>query len=124
MILIGENIHTTSKAINEAIEGRNPEPLHKMAIQEAETGADYLDLNLGPLMNDPEEIMQWVVNTVQDVIDLPLCLDTTNSVAMEAGLKLCKKRPVINSANGMQDSKEKMLPLRGKIPCRCHSSHI
>ena len=116
MILIGENIHTTCKVINEAIEGRNPEPVQKLASQEAEAGADYLDLNLGPLLNDPEETVQWVINTVQEVSDLPLSIDTPNAVAMEAGLKLCKKRAVINSANGMQDGKEKMLPLAEKYP--------
>ena len=116
MILIGENIHTQSKVINEAIEGRNPESIQKLASQEAEAGADYLDLNLGPLLNDPEETVQWVINTVQEVSDLPLSIDTPNAVAMEAGLKLCKKRAVINSANGMQDSKENMLPLAAKYP--------
>lgn len=116
MILIGENIHTQSKVINEAIEGRNSGPIQKLALQEAEAGADYLDLNLGPLLNDPEDTVQWVVSTVQEVIDLPLSIDTPNAVAMEAGLKLCKKRAVINSANGMQDSREKMLPLATKYP--------
>lgn len=116
MILIGENVHTQSKVINGAIESRNPEPIQKLASQEAEAGADYLDLNLGPLLNDPEETVQWVINTVQEVSDLPLSIDTPSAVAMEAGLKLCKKRAVINSANGMQDSKEKMLPLAAKYP--------
>jgi len=51
---------------------------------------------------------------VQAVTDLPLSVDTLNPVAMEAGLKACKKRPLLNSASGRTDSKEKMLPLAKK----------
>jgi len=61
--------------------------------------------------------MQWVVNTVQQVTDLPLSLDTMNPVAMEAGLKVCQKRPLLNSASGKTDSKEQMLPLAKKYNC-------
>ena len=55
--------------------------------------------------------MQWVVNTVQEVTDKPLSLDTTNPVAMEAGLKVCKSRALINSISLQPDRLEKELPL-------------
>ncbi len=116
MILIGQNIQITSKAILEAIENRNPNPIKELAVRQAEAGADYLDLNLGPLQNKPEEIAQWVVNTVQEAVDIPLCIDTPNPVAMEAALRVCSKRGVINSANCTLDGKEKMLPLAAKYP--------
>jgi cobalamin-dependent methionine synthase I len=61
--------------------------------------------------------MKWLVNCVQDVTDLPLSIDTMNPVAMEAGLKFCKKRPLINSASGKTDSKSQMLPLAQKYKC-------
>ena len=47
MILIGENIHTQSKVINEAIEGRNPGAIQKLALQESEAGADYIKTSTG-----------------------------------------------------------------------------
>jgi len=68
-----------------------------MAKQEAETGIDYIDLNIGPARKAGDELMAWVVNTVQEVTDKPLSLDTTNPVAMEAGLKAYKGRALINS---------------------------
>jgi 5-methyltetrahydrofolate corrinoid/iron sulfur protein methyltransferase len=114
IIIIGEGIHVVSKEISEAIKNRNPRPIQKLALLQAEAGADYLDLNLGPLTKDATEIVQWVVSTVQEVVDLPLSIDTPNPAAMEAGLKICKKTPLINSASGMKESREKMLPLAQK----------
>ena len=114
MILIGESIHTMSEAMQELIKNRNPDPIRELAICQAEAGANYLDLNLCSIMTGTAAAMEWVVNTVQDTVDLPLVIDTTNIDAMEVGLKLSKKRPVINSVNGMNESKEQMLPLAVK----------
>ena len=97
MILIGENINIMSKTIGPAIKERNPKPVQELARAEAEAGIDYLDLNIGPARKAGDELMEWVVNTVQEVTDRPLSLDTTNPVAMEAGLKAFKGRALINS---------------------------
>jgi len=114
MILIGENIHVVSNEIRRAIEKRDPEPIQRMARLQADFGASYLDLNLGPLTRNPVETTQWVVTTVQEAVDLPLSIDTPNPMAMEAGLEVCKKKPLINSVSGMNDSKNRMLPLAQK----------
>jgi len=116
MIIIGENIHLFSKTVSEAIAERKKEPLQNLAIRQAEGGADYIDLNIGPARKDPE-VMKWLVETIQETVDLSLSLDTTNPVAMEFGLSVCKKKPLINSASGKQESKEKMLPLAKKYNC-------
>ncbi len=117
MIIIGENIHIIARTVSTAIRERNSKPIQDLAKTQTEAGADYLDLNLGPLSKNPEETMQWVVNTVQEVTDLPLSLDTLNPVAMEAGLPACKKRPLINSASGKREQKEGLLPLAKKYNC-------
>jgi 5-methyltetrahydrofolate corrinoid/iron sulfur protein methyltransferase len=114
MILIGENIHIISKAVSEAVRERNPAHIQELARAQAEAGADLLDLNLGPARKDPESVGSWLVNTVQEVTDHPLSLDTMNPLAMEAGLKLCGKRPLLNSASGKAESKESMMPLAVK----------
>jgi len=97
MILIGESINIMSKTIGPALRERNPKPIQELARAEIEAGADYLDLNIGPARKAGDELMEWVVNTVQEVTDLPLSLDTTNLVAMEAGLKGHKGKALINS---------------------------
>jgi cobalamin-dependent methionine synthase I len=114
MILIGENIHIISKAVSEAVRERNPVYIQELARAQAKAGADLLDLNLGPARKDPDAAGSWLVNTVQEVTDLPVSLDTMNPLAMEAGLKLCKKRPLLNSTSGKSESKESMMPLAVK----------
>jgi len=114
MVLIGESIHIISKHVNDAVKERNPQVIQDLAKQQTAAGADYIDLNLGPAKKDPEEVTQWLVDNIQGVSDLPVSVDTLNPVAMEAGLKNCKKRPLLNSASGRTDSKERMLPLAKK----------
>jgi 5-methyltetrahydrofolate corrinoid/iron sulfur protein methyltransferase len=97
MILIAESINIMSQTIGPAMRERNPKPIQEMAKAEAEAGADYLDLNIGPARRAGDEMMEWVVKTVQEVTDLPLSLDTTNPLAMEAGLKVHKGKVLINS---------------------------
>jgi 5-methyltetrahydrofolate corrinoid/iron sulfur protein methyltransferase len=97
MILIGENLNIMSQTLGPALRGRDPGPIQEMA--KAETDVDYIDLNIGPARKAGDEMMEWVVKTVQEVTDKPLSLDTTNPVAMEAGLKVCKSRALINSVS-------------------------
>ena len=97
MILIGENINIMSKTIGPALRERNPKPIQELVKAETEAGIDYLDVNIGPARKAGDELMKWVVNTAQEATNLPLSLDTTNPVAMEAGLKVHKGKALINS---------------------------
>ena len=97
MVLIGENLNIISKTIGPALKERNPKPIQELAQAEAKAGIDYIDLNIGPARKRGDELMEWVVRTVQEVTDKPLSLDTTNPVAMEAGLKVHKGKALINS---------------------------
>jgi 5-methyltetrahydrofolate corrinoid/iron sulfur protein methyltransferase len=109
MILIGENINVISNTIGPAMKERNAEPIQKMAKAAAAAGVDYLDMNIGPARRGGEELMEWMVKTVQGVVDLPLSLDTTNVAAIEAGLKAHKGRALINSISLVRMDEE--LPL-------------
>jgi 5-methyltetrahydrofolate corrinoid/iron sulfur protein methyltransferase len=117
MIIIGENIHVIAKAVSTAIREKDSNVIKDLAKAQTEAGANYVDLNVGPMKKDPEENMRWLVNTVQEATELPLSIDTMNPMAMEAGLKACKKRPLLNSASGKTDSKAQMLPLAKKYNC-------
>jgi len=103
MILIGENINMMSQTIGPALKDKNPKPIQDLARAETKAGMDYLDLNIGPARKTGEELMPWVVNTVQEVSDKLLSLDTTNLLAMEAGLKTTRKTPLINSVSLQPD---------------------
>jgi len=117
MVIIGENIHVIAQAISAAIRERDAKVIQDLAKAQTEAGADYIDLNVGPMKKDTEETMQWLVNAVQEATDLPLSIDTLNPVAMEAGLKACQRKPLLNSASGKSLSKEQMLPLAQKYKC-------
>ncbi len=110
MILIGESINIMSQTLGPAMRERNPKPIQEMAKAEVEAGADYLDINIGPARRAGDELMKWVVNTVQEVTDLPLSLDTTNPVPMEAGLQVCKNKALINSISLQPNRLQAELP--------------
>jgi len=117
MIIIGENIHVIAKDVSVAIRERDVKVIQGLTREQTQSGADYIDLNVGPMKKDTEETMKWLVNCVQEVTQLPLSIDTMNPAAMEAGLKFCRKRALINSASGKTESKAQMLPLAKKYNC-------
>ncbi|MEE8398243.1 MAG: dihydropteroate synthase, partial [Desulfobacterales bacterium] len=91
MLLIGESLNVISKKIGKAFKERDPKPIQEEALFQKEKGMDYIDINLGPAKKDGPELMPWVVETVQEVVDdIPLVLDTSNIDAIEAALKVCK----------------------------------
>jgi len=112
MILIGENINITTKIAGTAMKERNPEPIQKIAKAEVEAGMDYLDINIGPARKNGDEFITWMVNTVQEVANKPLSLDTTNPVAMEAGLKVHQGKALINSISLTRMEEELPLVLK------------
>ena len=99
MLIIGENIHIIAPRVKEAIESFDAGPIQDLAVRQVEAGAGVLDLNIGPQKKRGVEVMPWIVETVQAVVDVPLSLDTTNVAAMEAGLQVCKQRAVLNSTS-------------------------
>jgi len=109
MILIGENLNIISQTIGPALRERNAAPIEEMA--KSETEIDLIDLNIGPARRGGDEFMDWVVNTVQAVTTKQLSLDTTNLVAMEAGLKAYKGKALMNSVSLQTDRLEKGLEL-------------
>ncbi|MCG6894680.1 MAG: dihydropteroate synthase [Desulfobacteraceae bacterium] len=116
MILIGESLNVISKKIGRAFKERDPKPLQEEALEQKKLGMDYIDINLGPAKKDGHELMPWVIQTVQEVVDdIPLALDTSNIDAIEAGLKVIKEVPgkshLINSIMCRPERYEKMVPI-------------
>ena len=100
MYIIGENIHIISEKVKVALAEKDARFFQELAVKQMEAGAQALDLNLGPRKKDGEEIFPWMVNTVQAVADVPLVFDSTNLLAIEAGLKhITKAQPIINSTS-------------------------
>lgn len=104
MILIGENLNVISQTLGPALRERNAGPIEEMARAETRANIDLIDLNIGPARKGGDELMAWVVNTVQAVTDKMLSQDTTNLDAMEAGLKV-RKGPVLINSVSLQTSR-------------------
>ncbi len=111
MLCFGESLNVMMTKIKKAFKERDPKPIQEEALFQQEKGMDYIDINLGPAKKDGVELMPWVVETVQDVVDLPLLLDTSNIDAIEAGLKVCKQPPIINSIMCRPERYERMIPI-------------
>jgi 5-methyltetrahydrofolate corrinoid/iron sulfur protein methyltransferase len=116
MLLIGESLNVISTKIGRAYKERDPKPIQEEALFQKEKGMDFIDINLGPAKKDGHELMPWVVQTVQEVVDdIPLALDTSNIDAIEAALKVCKEVPgkphIVNSIMCRPERYEKMVPL-------------
>ena len=118
-IVIAENIHVISPRIKEAIKGRDARTIQKVAVKSQEMGADFIDLNIGPASKEGVAIMEWMVKTVQEVVTLPLFLDTLNVAAIEAGLKFCKQKAVINSISCIPERMDALFPLVQKYNTGC-----
>ena len=102
-ITIGERIHCISPTIKKAMEEMNPEPILKRAKEQIAAGATYLDVNIGPAEKNGVELMQWAVQLIQgECNNIPLCLDTANLKAIEAGIQVYNRangKPIVNSAD-------------------------
>ena len=115
MKLIGENLNIMSIKYGAALKAKEAKPLQELAIEQAKAGMDYVDLNIGPAGKTGVELMTWLIPVIEEVVDIPLALDTSNVKAIEAGLKACKKkRPLINSIMVRPERMEALLPLAAK----------
>ena len=102
MLIIGEKISIIAKRVREAMMKKDKGPIQDIAIAQWKSGAGVIDANIGPAEDGGEDLMQWMVTTIQEVVPLPVCLDTTNYSAIEAGLKVHNNqwgRPLINSTS-------------------------
>jgi len=114
MYIIGENIHIISPNVRRAVGRKDAGFIQELAVKQVEGGAQALDLNLGPRKKDWEEVFPWIVETVESVVDVPLCFDSTNLEGIEAGLqKVGKAQPIINSTSAEPERLEKV-PLVAK----------
>jgi cobalamin-dependent methionine synthase I len=111
MIIIGELINASRKTIKAAIEAQDAEAIQKVATDQAEAGADYIDVNAGIFVGKEPEYLKWLVETVQEVTDKPCAIDSPDPAAIEAALAVHKGTPMINSISLEKDRYDKLMPI-------------
>lgn len=111
-VIIGERINPTGrKNVLAALQAGNFEVVRQDALAQVEAGAQVLDVNAGVPGMDESVLLPQVLQTVMDVTDVPLCIDTANPAALEAALKTYQGKALINSTNGEEKSLKAVLPL-------------
>jgi len=111
-VLIGERINPTGKKkLAEALQAGDLEIIRREAVAQVQAGADMLDVNVGATGVDEVALLPKAVQAVMDVVEVPLCLDSTNPEALEAALKVYKGKPLINSVTGEEHALASILPL-------------
>ena len=117
MIIVGEKINTSRKSIEEAVEKRDAAFITKVAREQAEAGAHYIDVNAGTFLEQEVDCLCWLVETVQGELGLPLCLDSPNPKALSEALKCHKGEAMINSISLEEDRFKSILPVITSQPC-------
>ena len=113
--LIGERINPTGKKrLKQALLEHDMDYIMKLAIEQADAGADILDINVGIPDTDEASLMAEVVQAVQGVVRLPLMIDSSRAEAIEAGLRYANGKAIINSVNATDSKLAEILPLARK----------
>jgi len=125
MRIVGELINASRKKIREQIKDRNYEEIARVAKDQVEHGADFIDVNAGTFVGQEEEYVKWLIQVVQENVDAPCCIDTPDPNVLEEAIKVHKGTPMLNSISLEKDRYDKMIPiLRGaemKVIALCMS---
>ncbi|MBA7685861.1 5-methyltetrahydrofolate:corrinoid/iron-sulfur protein co-methyltransferase [subsurface metagenome] len=113
MLIIGEKINATLKSVKRAVEERDTKFLQNLAKSQSEMGANYIDVNVSTDKGAEfdKESMEWIVEKVQEVVDIPLSIDSPDPKIIEAGLRKAKRESMINSVTAEPERLESILPL-------------
>ena len=110
--IIGERINPTGRRIfQEQVRAGDLSAIIKDVKAQVEGGADMLDVNMGVPLTDEAELMRQAIKMVQELTDLPICIDSSVLEALEAGLQTYQGRALVNSTTGEDDRLDHILPL-------------
>ncbi len=109
MEIVAGNLNFRRPALNQAMRDRYAGPIQDLAMQCHKRGADYLNLYLGPI-GDAKD-MKFIVGAVQEVCELRLFLDAHSAEVVEAGVKECRRPPIINGVSGDAAIREPLIAL-------------
>nr|WP_122012752.1 homocysteine S-methyltransferase family protein [Maliibacterium massiliense] len=110
--VIGERINPTGKKrFAQALRDGDMDYIVAQGVEQVARGAEILDVNVGVPGIDEPAVMAQVVDALQAVVNVPLQIDSTNPVAVEAGLRHCTGKAIVNSVNGEEAVLARILPI-------------
>ncbi|SDE47955.1 methyltetrahydrofolate cobalamin methyltransferase [Sporomusa acidovorans] len=111
MIVVGELINSSRKAIAAAIEDKDAAAIQKVAKDQFAAGAHYIDVNAGIFVGKESEYLNWLVKTVQEVVDAPCCIDSPDPKCVEQALKIHRGTAMVNSISLERERYYSLLPV-------------
>jgi len=111
MQLVGELINASRKKIREDIKEKNSDVIAQVARDQHAQGADFIDVNAGIFVGKEAGYMEWLVNTVQEAVDAPCCIDSPDPKVVEKGIDAHKGTPMINSISLESERFNSMIPI-------------
>jgi cobalamin-dependent methionine synthase I len=125
MLIIGERINSSRKQIAQAISSHNADLIQNEAKAQAKAGANYIDVNAGSFIGEEGKHLRWLIEAVQEVTDLPLCIDSPDPEVIKSVLPMVKSAPMINSITLEPCRLEGILPLvveyKSKVIALCQT---
>jgi cobalamin-dependent methionine synthase I len=115
--IIGEKINGTRKKVAQAIAGRDVAFIQDLAQKQVKAGAHWLDVNAGTHPDQEPDDLVWLIHIIQEVVNVPLCLDSANPYALTMAIKELKQTPMINSISGEPERLNNVLPVVAEHGC-------
>jgi 5-methyltetrahydrofolate--homocysteine methyltransferase len=111
-VIIGERINPTGrKLLAQELAAGNFERVRRDAIAQVAAGAQMLDVNAGVPLTDEPALLAEAIRAVQEVVDVPICIDSSVVAALRSGLAVVKGKPLVNSVTGEEERLEVVLPM-------------
>ena len=111
MIIIGEKVNGFIPRTLQAIEEKDEAYIREIAKSQTDFGADYLDVCAGVAPEIERDTLRWLIGLVQDTVDTPLCIDSSDVEVLLEMMKLAKKPGILNSISGEAGKCEAVLPV-------------
>ena len=111
MIIVGELINASRAAIKKAIDEQDSATIQKIAQDQFEAGATYIDVNAGVFVGQEPAYLKWLVSTVQSKVDAPCCIDSPDPMAIEEALAVHNGTAMINSISLEKERYDNLLPV-------------
>jgi 5-methyltetrahydrofolate--homocysteine methyltransferase len=111
-VMVGERINPSGrKKLAAEMEAGNFQRVRDDARAQVAAGAQVIDVNAGiPLADEPVLLVE-AIRAIQETVDVPICIDSSVVAALEAGLRACRGKPLVNSVTGEEERLAAVLPM-------------
>lgn len=111
MIIVGEKLNSSIPKIQELMQKKDTEAIKQIAINQQESGANFLDINTAVFREDEYNMMEYILGIVLENTECGIMLDSPSTAVIEKAIKLIKNRKIIINSITLQDRIDDLLPI-------------